>query len=158
MKDQDEKFIKEAIMLSEQNLQLAHGGPFGAIIVQDGNIIARGWNQVLKLKDPTAHAEIMAIRNACTELDDYILRGTTIYTSCEPCPMCLAAIHWARIDRIVYANTRKDAADIGFDDDFLYIEIAKNVTARLIPSDQLMQAEARKIFDKWLKLENKTLY
>jgi len=158
MNNHDERYMNEALKLSEQNLELGHGGPFGAIIVFDGNIISRGWNQVLKLKDPTAHAEIMAIRSACKEMDDHVLRGATIYTSCEPCPMCLAAIHWARIDRIVFANTRKDAAQIGFDDDFLYSEIIKENDQRSIPVTQIMHKEARTIFDRWHQMGDKILY
>ncbi len=158
MSDQDLYFMKEAVKLSRQNLELKHGGPFGALIVMEGNIISRGWNQVLRLNDPTAHAEVMAIRNACKELNDYVIAGATIYCSCEPCPMCLSAIHWARISRIVYGNTHKDAASIGFDDAVIYDQLSKPVHERIISMKQCAHSEARQVFDEWNQMEDKILY
>src|SRR5665213_3187669 len=118
--EQQKTFMRRAIDLSRQKMNENCGGPFGALIVKDGKIIAEGWNQVTSSHDPTAHAEIVAIRAACKTLDNFSLKGCEIYTSCEPCPMCMAAIYWAHLDQVYYANTRQDAAAIGFDDDFLY--------------------------------------
>ncbi len=151
-------FMAEAINLSKANLKTGKGGPFGAIVVKDGYIVARGWNQVTSLNDPTAHAEVVAIRNACKEIEDFSLKGCTIYTSCEPCPMCLSAIYWARIDKIYYANTRQDAAEIGFDDDFIYMEIPKAIEQRNIPMEQMMRTEANEIFTEWTLKEDKIEY
>lgn len=152
------QFMKRAIELSSEHMQAGQGGPFGAVIVKDGKIISEGWNQVLSLNDPTAHAEIQAIRKASQNLGCFDLSGAEIYTSCEPCPMCLAAIYWARLDRIYYANTRKDAAAIEFDDDFIYQEVPKPIENRKIEMKQLMQKEALEVFKNWQKKENKTLY
>jgi guanine deaminase len=152
------KFMKSAIELSIAHMAKGAGGPFGAVVVKDGKIISEGWNQVTSKNDPTAHAEIVAIRKACELLSSFDLSGTEIYTSCEPCPMCLSAIYWARIDKIYYANTRKDAAKIDFDDDFLYSEISKKISKRKIPMQQLMRDEALKAFSKWNKKTNKVKY
>lgn len=131
MKVNDELFMRKAIELSIQNVD-NQGGPFGAVIVKDGKIVATGVNRVTSNNDPTAHAEVMAIREAAQKLNDFNLTGCTIYTSCEPCPMCLSAIYWARIDKIYYGNTKTDAKNIGFDDSFIYEEIEKPVNQRAI--------------------------
>lgn len=151
-------FMKRAIDLSREHMNLNHGGPFGAVIVKDGKIIAEGWNQVLSTNDPTAHAEVQAIRKASEALKCFELTGAEIYTSCEPCPMCLAAIYWARIEKIYYANTRQDAADIDFDDDFIYKEVPKPIEDRMIPMTQLLQPEAVVVFQEWQKKLDKTSY
>jgi tRNA(Arg) A34 adenosine deaminase TadA len=134
------------------------GGPFGAVVVKDGAIIAEGFNQVTSANDPTAHAEVTAIREACRKLGSFKLEGCEIYTSCEPCPMCLSAIFWARIDHIYYANTREDAARIGFDDDELYREVARPLDQRTIPNEQLLAEEGRVAFDAWDAKPDKILY
>ena len=148
------EFMKRAIQLSAENMRAGAGGPFGAVVVKNGKIIGEGFNQVTSTNDPSAHAEIVAIRIACNELNTFDLSGTEIYTSCEPCPMCLAAIYWARIDRIYFANTRQDAAAINFDDEFLYQEIPKPIHQRKIPMIQCLHDEALPIFHEWkLKLD-----
>jgi guanine deaminase len=153
-----EKFMKMAIELSEYNVQQGHGGPFGAVIVKDGMIIARSANKVVPSNDPTAHAEVLAIRLACQELETFNLEGCVIYTSCEPCPMCLGAIYWARLDKIYYANNKADAAAIGFDDQFIYEELDKQMHERKLPIVQLMRDEAQGAFKLWNSIENKTEY
>ena len=145
-----EKFMRMAIQLSEHNVEQHLGGPFGAVIVKDGMVIARSANKVIPQKDPTAHAEIAAIRLACKELDTHTLEGCVIYTSCEPCPMCLGAIYWSRLDKIYYANTKADAAAIAFDDQLIYEEIALPLTERKLPTVQLLRDEAQVAFKKWL--------
>ncbi len=150
--------MKEAIAISQEKMLAGEGGPFGAIIEKDGKIIARGWNKVTSSHDPTAHAEVVAIREACKELNSFSLEGCTIYTSCEPCPMCLASIYWARLDNIYYANTRQDAAKINFDDEFLYQEISMPIEKRKIPMKQLLRNEAWKVFEQWDKKEDKIPY
>lgn len=150
--------MKEAIELSLRNMRQGAGGPFGAVIVKDGQIIGRGWNKVTSKNDPTAHAEVEAIREACGNMRNFDLSGAEIYTSCEPCPMCLAAIYWARIEKIYYANTRKDAADIDFDDDFIYQEIPKSLTDRKIPMINLDRDEAQKAFAEWKNKIDKVEY
>ena len=155
---QDETFLKRAIELSEKYMLQGQGGPFGAVIVKDGQIIGEGWNQVTSSNDPTAHAEVVAIRNACKMAEDFQLEGATIYTSCEPCPMCLAAIYWARLSRVVYANHRQDAAKIGFDDEFLYQEIPMPIEKRKIPMQQLLHKEALEVFAKWDAKSDKIRY
>jgi tRNA(Arg) A34 adenosine deaminase TadA len=152
-----EKFMMEAIRLSVENVD-SGGGPFGAVIVKDGKIIARGVNRVTSQNDPTAHAEVTAIREASKILNTFSLQGCEIYTSCEPCPMCLAAIYWARIDRIYYGNTKVDAKNIGFDDSFIYEEIEKPIDKRVIKTVQLLRDEAIQAFRKWDGLEGKTEY
>lgn len=151
-------FMKEAILLSKNNIQNDKGGPFGAIIVKNGVKISSGVNKVTSDNDPTAHAEIEAIRAACKNLNTYILEGCEIYTSCEPCPMCLSAIYWARIDKIYYANTRGDAAAINFDDEFLYEEIARSNENRKIPMMQISREEAGKVFEEWKNKSDKIHY
>ncbi|MCP4438184.1 MAG: nucleoside deaminase, partial [Aureispira sp.] len=134
------------------------GGPFGAVVVKDGKIIGRGNNSVTSTCDPTAHAEVNAIRDACKNLNSFQLDGCTIYTSCEPCPMCLGAIYWARPDRIVYACTRQDAADIDFDDDFLYKELVVPIEKRQIPTEQLLREEGIEAFNQWQTKTDKMEY
>ena len=141
--------MKMAIALSEQNVKKALGGPFGAVIVKDGKLIAKSANTVTTTNDPTAHAEVSAIRKACKKLNTFDLTGCVIYTSCEPCPMCLAAIYWARISSIYYANTKGDAADIGFDDQFIYEEIDRAMADRKLPVEQMMRDEAQQAFRQW---------
>lgn len=148
----------EAIRLSQQNIRENKGGPFACVIVNDGKVIARGTNLVTSTNDPTAHAEIVAIREACKTLGTFQLEGCEIYTSCEPCPMCLAAIYWARIDKIYYANSRDDAAKIGFDDLFLYHEIPKHTHERKILMKQLMREEALAAFREWEQKQDKIQY
>lgn len=152
------KFMRKAIRLSIANVDKANGGPFGAVIVKNGKVIARGTNNVTATNDPTAHAEIVAIRKACKILKTYQLTGCEIYTSCEPCPMCLAAIYWARPDKIYYANSKEDAAAINFDDNLIYEEIAKPVSERKIFTQQLLREEAQAAFKKWSESPNKIEY
>lgn len=154
----DIAFLTRAVELSRERMRAGLGGPFGALIVRDGQILAEGSNEVTSAKDPTAHAEVVAIRRACTAVDDFSLRGATIYASCEPCPMCLASIYWARIDRIVFANTRDEAAAIGFDDALLYDEIPKPVGERLIPTTILPLPIAKDVFDEWMNKTDKVAY
>src|ERR1700754_4899378 len=153
-----EKFMQMAIDLAEYNVQEGQGGPFGAVIVKDGMVLARSANKVVPNNDPTAHAEVSAIRLACQELGTFSLAGCEIYTSCEPCPMCLGAIYWARIDKIYYANTKADAAAIGFDDHFIYDEIDKKMESRKLSFTQLLRTEALSAFKLWETTENKTDY
>ena len=150
--------MRRAIVLSVEAMHTNHGGPFGAVIVQNDVIIAEGYNRVTSNLDPTAHAEMEAIRAACKTLGQFHLRDCEIYTSCEPCPMCLSAIYWARLDRIFYANTRQDAAEVGFDDDFLYQEIPRPVADRSVPSHRLLADEARAAFDAWQRKNDKKPY
>lgn len=138
-----------AIALSEQNVLQSLGGPFGAVIVKDGKLIAKSANKVTASLDPTAHAEISAIRIACKKLKSFDLSGCVIYTSCEPCPMCLSAIYWARIDAVYYANTKEDAAEINFDDQFIYEEIEKPLSERKLPIVQMMRNEGLQAFKLW---------
>jgi len=154
----DKKFMQEAIELSVNNVKSGRGGPFGAVVVKDGKIIARAANSVTSTNDPTAHAEVNAIREACKILNTYQLTGCEIYTSCEPCPMCLGAIYWARPDKVYYANTKLDAAAINFDDDFIYQEIAKPLDKREMKFIQLSREEALTAFDEWKKKTDKIEY
>ena len=153
----EEEFMKRAIACSCENIKLG-GGPFGAVIVKDGQIIAEGSNKVTINKDPTAHAEVMAIRAAAAYLTDFNLSGCDIYTSCEPCPMCLSAIYWARLDKIWYANTKSDAKKIGFDDSFIYDQIRLPMEQRSIPITQLLRDEGLSAFKIWENKEDKTEY
>jgi tRNA(Arg) A34 adenosine deaminase TadA len=141
--------MREAIRLSVAKMRKNHGGPFGAVVVRRGRIVGRGWNQVTSTNDPTAHAEMVAIRDACRRLKTFVLEGCELYTSCEPCPMCLSAIYWARLKRVYYANTRKDAQQIEFDDDLIYEEVATPISRRKIPMRQLLRAEALAAFKEW---------
>ncbi len=147
-----------AVRLSAERMREGAGGPFGAIVVKDGRIVAEGWNRVTSENDPTAHAEITAIRRACEALQNFSLRGCDIYASCEPCPMCLAAIYWARLDRITFANTREDAAAIGFDDALIYGEVSKPVADRIIPTLKLPLPEAQAVFAEWRAKPDKVEY
>lgn len=158
MNDKNAEFMQEAIRLSIVNVDEGRGGPFGAVVVKDGKIIARGNNQVTTNNDPTAHAEVVAIREACKVLNTFQLDGCEIYTSCEPCPMCLGAIYWARPDKLYYANSKEDAAIIQFDDQFIYEEISKPIEERKLFTRQILRDEALKAFDKWSKSTNKIEY
>lgn len=151
-------FMREAIQLSSKGMHLNEGGPFGCVIVRNDEIIGRGNNKVIALNDPTAHAEIMAIRDACRQINFFQLDQCELYTSCEPCPMCLGAIYWARIQNIYYACTRKDAAMIGFDDDFIYQEINKSMQVRAIPLQQMLQDEGLSVFGEWELKPDKIAY
>ena len=152
-----EELMRRAIALSINSVRNG-GGPFGAVIARNGEIVAEGSNKVTIDNDPTAHAEVSTIRMACKKLDSFDLSGCEIYTSCEPCPMCLGAIYWAHLDKIYYANDRKDAANIGFDDDFIYQEIEVQPQYRKKPSEILLQSEAIKAFDLWRDKDDKTEY
>ncbi len=152
------EFMQEAIDLSLENVVSGNGGPFGAVIVKDGKIIARGVNQVTSSNDPTAHAEVVAIRNACKILESFQLDGCELYTSCEPCPMCLGAIYWARPDKIYYANSKEDAAAIEFDDQFIYEEIALPIEKRKLFTKQMMRSEALIAFKTWGDSQDKIEY
>lgn len=158
MSTDNSEFMKEAIRLSIANVEEGKGGPFGAVVVKDGKIIARGVNMVTTNNDPTAHAEVVAIREACTILNSFQLDGCEVYTTCEPCPMCLGAIYWARPDKLYYANSKEDAAAIQFDDQFIYEEIAKPVSERKLFTKQILRDEALIAFDKWSKSTTKTEY
>lgn len=153
-----ERFMRQVIELARQNIRNGRGGPFAAAVVKDGIIIARGTNQVTSLNDPTAHAEVIAIREACRVLGSFQLSGCDIYTSCEPCPMCLGAIYWARPVSVYFAATREDAAAAGFDDSFIYDEFARAIDSRKIPMTQVLREEARGVFTAWEKDERKVMY
>ena len=154
----DEQFMREAIRESREGMQENDGGPFGAIVVKDGKIVGRGHNRVLATNDPTAHAEVVAIRDACKNLGTFQLDDCEVYTSCEPCPMCLGAIYWARPKRVFFGCTRTDAADIEFDDDFIYAEITVPLEQRKIPMIPLLREEALEVFRAWQTKGDKTLY
>jgi guanine deaminase len=153
MSSEQEQFMTEAIRLAAMNMQNGHGGPFGCVIVKDGKIIASAFNEVLKNNDPTAHAEIVAIRRACIHLDTYQLDGCDIYTSCEPCPMCLGAIYWSRPSKVYYAASRVDAAKAGFDDNHIYDEFNLPLPDRNIPFEQIMREDVIKVFEKWISMK-----
>ena len=153
-----EKFMREAIRLARIKMQTGQGGPFGAVVVRRGQIIARGWNRVTSANDPTAHAEVTAIRAACRKLKTFQLADCELYTSCEPCPMCLAAIYWARLKKVYYANSRRDAAKIHFDDELIYREVARPVSRRLIAMKQLLRGEAGQVFAEWKDEPDKLVY
>ncbi|MBM3435256.1 MAG: nucleoside deaminase [Bacteroidetes bacterium] len=155
---EQEKFMQAAINLAKENLKLKNGGPFGAVVVRDGRIIGKGTNSVTSHNDPTAHAEINAIREACNNLNSFQLTECEIYSSCEPCPMCLGAIYWARPKKLYFAATREDAAQAGFDDSEIYREIELPHRQRKIPSAQLMKNEAEAVFKIWAALEHKIEY
>jgi len=151
------EFMMRAIELSEKNVN-SGGGPFGAVIVKNNKIIGEGKNSVVKLNDPTAHAEVMAIRNACTQTNSFDLSGSVIFSSCEPCPMCLAAIWWARIEKVYYGNTKIDASKIGFDDNEIYCELTRPITQRKLPMQQALPDESIKAFKIWQNNQNKITY
>ncbi len=152
-----EDYLRKAIALATENVAKG-GGPFGAVIVRNGEVLATGVNRVTANCDPTAHAEVCAIRNACAKLGTFKLDGCTIYASCEPCPMCLSAIYWAHIDRLFYAADKHDAAEAGFDDSFIYREIARDVAERRLKAEQLLHEEARAAFRAWMENAEKTAY
>jgi len=154
----EERFMLEAIKLSRSGMENKEGGPFGCIIVKGDEIIGRGWNKVIVSNDPTAHAEVTAIRDACTTLNSFQLEGCELYTSCEPCPMCMGAIYWARPDRVYYANTRDDAANIGFDDSMIYQELTIPLEERKISINCVGREQAIKVFEEWMDKGDKTLY
>jgi len=151
-------FMARAIQLSIDGVQSGRGGPFGAVIVRDGKIVAEGMNQVTSTNDPTAHAEILAIRQACEKLGVFELKDCELYTSCEPCPMCLGAIYWARLRRIYFANTAQDAARIGFDDSFIYSQLKQSPSLRSIPTIQIMREEALAGFRAWTEKPDRIPY
>tara|TARA_Y100000590_G_scaffold17823_1_gene21294 strand:- start:516 stop:980 length:465 start_codon:yes stop_codon:yes gene_type:complete len=151
------EFMKRAIELSIESVNKG-GGPFGCVIVKDDKIVSEGSNKVTSTNDPTAHGEIVAIREACKQINNFSLDGCELYSTCEPCPMCLSAIYWARIKKIYYANTRKDAQKINFDDSLIYSEFQKNIDKRKIPMVQMMRNEALKAFDLWDKKTDKVKY
>jgi guanine deaminase len=153
-----EDFMREAIRLSVEKMKAGFGGPFGAVVVRDGEIIARGFNNVTYSNDPTAHAEVDAIRKACQALGTWQLTDCDLYTSCEPCPMCLGAIYWARPRRVFYGNSKAAAAQAGFDDQFIYEEIEKPLLHRKIPMEQLLPEEARVSFEEWARMDDRKLY
>ncbi|MAO10569.1 MAG: tRNA-specific adenosine deaminase [Flavobacteriaceae bacterium] len=150
--------MQHAIALAEKGMDANAGGPFGAVVVKDGEIIAEGHNNVTSTNDPTAHAEVVAIRRACEKLDSFQLTDCILYTSCEPCPMCLGAIYWARPKKVFYACNREDAAEINFDDQFIYDEIDKEIDNREIDFVRILRNEAVKVFDKWADKNDKTVY
>jgi len=158
MTDSQKNFMLQAIDLAKKGMLAGNGGPFGCVIVKDGKIVGQGSNMVLKTKDPTAHAEVVAIRDACKTLDNFQLDGCEVYTSCEPCPMCLGAIFWARPAKVYYACTKNDAAEAGFDDDFIYQEIEVNPADRKIPMLSLLREESLKAFELWKEKGDKGLY
>ncbi len=154
----DARFLREAIRVARVRMLEGRAGPFGAAIVRDGVIVARGWNAVTASLDPTAHAEIVAIRRACRKLGAFSLAGCVLYSSCEPCPMCLAATYWARIDRLVHAASRDDAARAGFDDEFIYEQVPLPPAERSLPTSQLLRPEAVAVFDAWLAKPDRVPY
>ena len=151
------EYMKRAIELSIESVNKG-GGPFGCVIVKDEKIVSEGSNKVTSSKDPTAHGEIVAIREACKKINNFSLKGYELYSTCEPCPMCLSAIYWARIEKIYYANTRKDAQKIDFDDSLIYSELQRNIKERKIPMFQMMRKEALKAFELWEKKTDKVKY
>jgi tRNA(Arg) A34 adenosine deaminase TadA len=158
MNDQDIAFMRRAIELARTGAESNAGGPFGCVIAKDGRIVGEGCNQVTSTNDPTAHAEIVAIRNACSSLASFQLTGCVVYTSCEPCPMCLGAIYWARPAAIYFAGTREDAAAAGFDDELFYDELERPNEERQLKLQPLMRDEAQKVFDEWIAKPNKVEY
>jgi tRNA(Arg) A34 adenosine deaminase TadA len=155
---QDAQHLVRAAELSRERMEAGLGGPFGAVIVRDGKVLAEGWNEVTSSNDPTAHAEVTAIRRACQAVGSFSLEGATLYTSCEPCPMCLASAYWARITRIVYSNTRDEAAEIGFDDAFIYDEMPKAPGERAIVMEHRPTTEATAAFAAWTAKADKIAY
>ncbi len=158
LSEQELSLLNRAIGLSAEGMIGGHGGPFGCVIAKDGIVVGEGYNLVTSTNDPTAHAEIVAIREACAHLGTYQLNGCVIYTSCEPCPMCLGAIYWARPDRVIFSNTRKDAAAINFDDDHIYDEITSMIHERKIPFIHAPMGEALNVFERWKAFAGKKAY
>ncbi|HRH42500.1 MAG TPA: nucleoside deaminase [Pyrinomonadaceae bacterium] len=158
MTDLDLKFMRRAIELAQNGIDSNEGGPFGCVVVKNGEIVGEGNNCVTSTNDPTAHAEVVAIRNACEKLNSFQLEDCVIYTSCEPCPMCLGAIYWARPKQVFFACNREDAANVGFDDDFIYEEIALPIKERRIKTDFLLREEGLTVFENWANKLDKTEY
>lgn len=156
--EKDRYFLEKAVALSAKGMLGGKGGPFGCVIVKDGEIVGEGFNQVTSTNDPTAHAEVVAIREACRRLQTFQLDGCIVYTSCEPCPMCLGAIYWARPDKVIFANTKEDAAAIAFDDHFIYEQISAKPGEREIPFIQASLPSALKVFEEWSRLPGKKEY
>ena len=154
----DKYFIREAIKQADRGITNNEGGPFGAIVVKNGEIVGRGNNKVTSTNDPTAHAEMVAIRDACKNLNTFQLDDCVIYSSCEPCPMCLGAIYWARPKKLVFASSKEDASNAGFDDSLIYREIPLPIEKRMIETQQLLREEGQFVFDKWIETEDKTKY
>lgn len=153
-----EGYLRHAIRLSREKMHEGQGGPFAAVVVVDGRVVGEGWNRVTSQNDPTAHAEVVAIREACRTLSTFSLEGAVLYTSCEPCPMCLAAAYWAHISSVYYANTTEDAASIGFDDGFIYEELSKPAPERALPCEQLAVEGAFSVFAEWAAMPDKVRY
>jgi tRNA(Arg) A34 adenosine deaminase TadA len=151
-------YMREAVQLAEQGMRSGRGGPFGCVVVRRGEIVGRGSNRVTSTNDPTAHAEVVAIRDACTALQTFQLTDCELYTSCEPCPMCLSAIYWARIPQVYYGNTRADAAAIGFDDEFIYQQVPLAPEARTVKMERLLRDEAQIAFQEWANKTDKVRY
>ena len=158
MREQDKEFMRRAFELAQTGIDSNDGGPFGAVVVRDGEIVGEGCNRVTSTNDPTAHAEVVAIREACKNLNSFQLDGCTIYTSCEPCPMCLGAIYWARPALMYYACSREDAANAGFDDDFIYEEIALPIEQRRIKTVNFLRDEGLRVFENWTEKPDKVEY
>lgn len=156
--DEHQKWLQYAIDLAEKGMHNGDGGPFGCVIVRDGEMVAEGWNRVLSTPDPTAHAEMETIRAAAKALDSFDLSGCILYSSCEPCPMCLAASMWARVDKVYYAGSRQDAADIGFDDASFYEQLSLPIKQRDLPMEQVLPQQGRQVLQKWLDLEARKPY
>ena len=156
--EEDRRHLDRAVELAREGMRAREGGPFGALVVRDGEVLGEGWNRVTSTADPTAHAEMVALRRAARAVGDFELRGATVYASGEPCPMCWAACRWARVERIVYASDRAAAAAIGFDDQFLYDELAKDVGEHEVPVVQRPSDEAAAVYDEWLRDESYTRY
>ena len=154
----EKKFMEEAIKMAQNGIRNNEGGPFGAVVVKNGEIIGRGNNRVTSTNDPSAHAEVVAIRDACNKLGSFQLEGCDIYTSCEPCPMCLGAIYWARPDKVYFGCTKKDAAEIDFDDDFIYRELDLPLDKRKIEFTQIMEEDAKRVFQEWENKNDKISY
>jgi guanine deaminase len=158
LSEDDRRHLLRAVALAREHMEAGEGGPFGAVIVRHGQVLAEGWNQVTSSNDPTAHAEVVAIRRACRAVDTFALEGAVLYASCEPCPMCLAAAYWARLSRVVYASTRDEAAAAGFDDAFIYDEMPKAPDRRLMPMQHAPVEEARAVFAEWMKKADRIAY
>lgn len=156
--EQDQQFLREAIRLGRRGMESNQGGPFGSLVVRDGRIVGKGFNRVTSSIDPTAHAEMEAIRDACKTLNDFQLEGCVIYASCEPCPMCLGAIYWARADRIVFAAGKETAAEAGFDDEFIYRELEVPPAERSIPTRQILANEGAQLFEEWKEKSDRLNY
>lgn len=156
--ESDAIHLRRAIALAREHMLAGHGGPFGAVIARDGLVLGEGWNQVTTSHDPTAHAEVVAIRAATRATGSWMLSGATLYTSCEPCPMCLAAAWWARVDRIIFAANREDAAAAGFDDSAIYQEVARPLSQRILPIANALPSEGAAVFREWLTKEDRVEY